>query len=99
VETFEECADLYARARRRTAPPLVEAAACLWLEPGDGRLVLRSGRGRSRPDGARRLGDMLAVGPLAEVALRRHEGHPDPLGLTGAWRGEVANLIITKGAG
>jgi len=103
VETFEECADLYARGRRRTAPPLVEAAACLWLEPGDGRLALRSARGRSRGDDARRLGEMLAVGPLAEVALRRHEGHSsplaDPLGLTGAWRGEVADLIITKGSG
>ena len=103
VETFEECADLYARARRRTAPPLVEAAACLWLEPGDGRLVLRSSRGRARSDSARRLGEMLAVGPLAEVALRRHEGYSDPLadplGLTGAWRGEVADLIITKGGG
>ena len=99
VETFEECADLYARARRRTAPPLVEAAACLWLEPGEGRLLLRSDRTGSRADGTRRLGDMLAVGPLAEVALRRYEGHPDPLGLTGAWRGEAANLTITKGAG
>src|SRR4029453_15078660 len=47
VETFEECADLYARARRRTAPPLVEAAACLWLEPGDGRLVLPARRGKA----------------------------------------------------
>jgi Beta-ketoacyl synthase, N-terminal domain len=101
VETFEECADLYARVRRRTAPPLVEAAACLWLEPGDGRLELRTDRARRAPaaDGARRRGEMLACGPLAEVALRRHAGHPDALGLSGAWRGEVADLIITKGGG
>ena len=105
VETFEECADLYARARRRSAPPLVEAAACLWLEPGDGRLALRTDRGR-RPgaaDAARRRGDtmgeMMACAPLAEMARRRHEGHPDPLGLSGAWRGEGADLSITKGDG
>jgi hypothetical protein len=101
VETFEECADLYARGRRRTAPPLVEAAACLWLEPGDGRLELRTERARRTlaADGARRRGEMLACGPLAEVALRRHAGRPDALGLSGAWRGEVADLIITKGGG
>jgi hypothetical protein len=101
VETFEECADLYARARRRTAPPLVEAAACLWLERGDGRLELRSGR--VRRSGAagreRRLGEMLACAPLAELALRRDAAGAEPLGLSGTWRGETADLIITKGVG
>jgi hypothetical protein len=101
VETFEECADLYARARRRTAPPLVEAAACLWLERGDGRLELRSGRARrsGSAGGERRLGEMLACAPLAELALRRDAAGAEPLGLSGTWRGETADLIITKGVG
>jgi Beta-ketoacyl synthase, N-terminal domain len=101
VETFEECADLYLRARRRTAPPLVEAAACLWLEPGDGRLELRTARGglRAATERARWMGELMACAPLAEAARRRDEGHPDPLGLSGAWRGEAADLIITKGGG
>jgi Beta-ketoacyl synthase, N-terminal domain len=101
VETFEECADLYARARRRTAPPLVEAAACLWLEPGAGRLELRSTRARRTDAGARarRMGEMLACGPLAELASRRVAAAAEPLELSGVWRGEAADLIITKGGG
>src|SRR3989442_10956472 len=54
VEIFEECADLYARAPRLTGRPLVEAAGCLWLEPGRGRLVFESPRGGRRR--ARALG-------------------------------------------
>jgi hypothetical protein len=101
VETFEECADLYARARRHTAPPLVEAAGCLWLEPGTGRLELRSTRARRADAGARArgMGEMLACAPLAEIARARDAGAPDPLGLSGVWRGETADLIITKGGG
>lgn len=101
VETFEECADLYARARRPSAPPLVEAAACLWLEPGAGRLELRAGRGRhpGAAASARELGEMLACAPLADMARRRDDAREDPLGLSGAWRGEAADLIITKGGG
>jgi hypothetical protein len=101
VETFEECADLYARARRRTAPPLVEATGCLWLEPGAGRLELRSTRARrmEAAAGARGMGEMLACAPLAEIGRRRDAGDPEPLGLSGVWRGEAADLIITKGDG
>jgi Beta-ketoacyl synthase, N-terminal domain len=102
VETFEECADLYARARRRTAPPLVEAAACLWLARGAGRLALRSTRARRTDYAAtrtRHIGEMLACGPLAELARQRATGAAEPLALSGVWRGEAADLIITKGGG
>ena len=99
VETFAECADLYARSRRRSAPPLVEAAGCAWLEPGEGRLELRSGRvPRGAPAGiVRRLGETFACGPLAELGLWRQEGGVGDLRLHGRWRGETADLSITKG--
>ena len=95
VETFEECVDLYSRQRRLTGWPLVEAAGCLWLEPGAGTLALECRRGRARPpdEGAHRPpGEMLACGPLAAVALWRAGGHREPLRLCGAWRGEVVEL-------
>jgi hypothetical protein len=99
VETFAECADLYARARRRSAPPLVEAAGCAWLERGEGRLALRSTRA---PRGAvagieGRLGETFACGPLAELGMWRQDGGAGDLRLRGHWRGEVADLSITKG--
>jgi hypothetical protein len=95
VETFEECADLYSRHRRLTGWPLVEAAGCLWLEPGAGTLSLEWRRGRAHPpeEGARRQpGEMLACGPLAALDLWRGGGSDEPLRLGGAWRGEVVEL-------
>jgi hypothetical protein len=99
VETFAECADLYARARRRSAPPLVEAAACAWLEPGQGRLDLRVGRSpRDASAGIeRRLGETFACGPLAELAMWRRDSGAGDLRLHARWRGETADLSITKG--
>ena len=41
VETFEECADLYARGRWLVRRPLVEAAACALLVPGDPARAVR----------------------------------------------------------
>jgi hypothetical protein len=93
VETFEECADLYARARRLVRWPLVEGAGCLWLEPGNGRLVFESGRARARDKNEPVEHDeMLSCGPLA--ALRRWRRGPAgaPLELGGVWRGERARL-------
>lgn len=93
VEIFEECADLFGRARGRLARPLVEAAGCLWLEPGEGDLTLEHARGRrSERAGTRlRLGEMLACEPLAALALAR-DGGVGPLRIEGAWRGETARL-------
>lgn len=97
VETFEECADLHARSRRLLGRPLVEAAACLWLEPGQGRLQLESRRGgRGEGSGlARRLGEMLSCEPLATLDLLRRRSGTGPIELSGRWRGEVARLVWT----
>lgn len=99
VETFAECADLYARGRRRSAPPLVEAAGCAWLEPGQGRLELESGHAArgARAGIERRLGETFACGPLAELGMWRRDGGAGDLRLHGRWRGETADLSITKG--
>ena len=98
VEIFEECADLFARARGRLAGPLVEAAGCLWLEPGDGTLSFDQRRGEKREAGGarQRLGEMLACEPVAALALARDGGHEEPLRLQGAWRGESARLAWSQ---
>ena len=98
VEIFEECADLFEHARGRLARPLVEAAGCLWLEPGEGTLRFdhRRGRGRAVAGARRRLGEMLACEPVAALALAREAGHEGPLRLDGAWRGETARLAWSR---
>jgi beta-ketoacyl synthase-like protein len=103
VEIFEECADLFARARGRLARPLVEAAGCLLLEPGEGTLSFDRHRrghrraGRRETEGARRrLGEMLACEPVAALALAREAGHEGPLHLEGAWRGETVRLAWSR---
>ncbi len=50
VEIFEECADLYTRHRRSYRWPLVETAACLWLERGAGAISFESARARGRAE-------------------------------------------------
>jgi hypothetical protein len=95
VETFEECADLYARAWRLTGRPLVEAAGCVWLERGGGEIVLGQHRrpGRAAIDGIKqRLGETFACEPLAALGLWRDAGAVTPLALSGRWRGETAEL-------
>jgi len=94
VEIFDECADLYTRARRLVRHPLVETAACLWLESGAGELAFRSGRGR-RPNanGDRGMSELLGCEPLAALDRWRREPSPSPLELSGWWRGEEARLI------
>jgi len=98
VEIFEECADLFARARGRLARPLVEAAGCLWLEPGEGTLSFGQARGGRRETGGarQRLGEMLACEPVAALALARDGGAAGPLRLQGAWRGETARLAWSQ---
>ena len=98
VEIFEECADLFERARGRLARPLVEAAVCLWLEPGEGTLSFDHRRGARRETGGprQRLGEMLACEPVAALALAREAGHEGPLHVDGAWRGETARLAWSQ---
>jgi hypothetical protein len=99
VETFEECADLHARAPRLARQPKIEAAGSLWLEPGRGRLVLESERGvrrRVRPPAADH-GEMFGCAPLAALHRWRRSGAVPPLVLEGAWRGEEARLVWDEG--
>ncbi len=95
VEIFEECADLYARAPRLAGRPLVEAAGCLWLEPGRGRLTFESRRGTGRRARAARgdAGEMFGCAPLAALDQWRRGGAGGPIELVGAWRGEQARLV------
>lgn len=100
VEIFDECADLYARAPRLSAAPLVEAAACLWLEPGRGALHIEpSSAPRGRDEAARRIGETFTVGPLAALALWRTGGGEGTLELTARWRRESARLVWTDSLG
>lgn len=94
VEVFEECADLFERAQAGLEGPLVEAAACVWLEPGEGTLSFERRRRGSRPGGntRHRLGEMLACEPLAALALARGTAGEGPMEVAGAWRGESARL-------
>ena len=98
VETFEECADLYIRGRRLTGHPLVEAAGCLWLEPGKGSLALESHHRHGRPNrgGIRqRLGETFACEPIVALDLWRRGQARTPPCLSGAWGGETARLWWT----
>jgi hypothetical protein len=97
VEIFEECADLYARGRRPSALPLVEAAGCVWLEAGRGTLSLEArrapARGLSPVRG--RLGETLSCEPIAALEAWRRRGDAGTLDLRSAWRGELARLVWT----
>jgi hypothetical protein len=97
VEIFEECADLYARAGRLTGYPLVEAAACLWLEPGRGTLRLGPGP-PGRPNAAlrRRIGETFSVEPLAALDCWRRNPAPCTLDLAARWRGQSSRLVWTE---
>ncbi len=98
VDVFEECADLFERGRGGLARPLVEAAGCLWLEPGEGTLSLSHERGRKRDaEAAReRFGEMLACEPIAALAIARERGAREPVSVHGAWRGATARLAWSQ---
>ena len=100
VEIFEECADLYARARRLTARPLVEAAGCLWLERGRGQLAFETWRGGPRRGNGphEEDGEMFGCGPIAALDRWRRGRASGPIELSGAWRGESARLVWSEGS-
>jgi len=86
VETFEECADLYGRARWLAKGPLVEAAACALLGPGGERYAYEAGApgaGGAR----RRAGETFACEPLIALATSA-----EPALISGRWRGRGAAL-------
>ena len=92
VEIFEECGDLYARHRRFTRWPLVETAACLWLERGDGELRFESARDGRRAPAPPGGGERFAAGPLADLCEWRDRATGGPIELSGRWRDEHARL-------
>jgi hypothetical protein len=92
VETFEECADLYARGRWLAREPLVEAAACALLVAGEVAPAYRRSPA-TRPgmeSTRRRAGETLACEPLISLALARDRG--SPMDVSGQWRGQTATL-------
>jgi Beta-ketoacyl synthase, N-terminal domain len=94
VEIFEECVDLYARAGRPAAEPLVEAAGCVWLERGQGELALQEGvRAAGPAEVRRRAGQTFACEPLAALGLARHApSGPALLAVDAEWCGARARL-------
>jgi 3-oxoacyl-[acyl-carrier-protein] synthase II len=99
VETFAECADLYARARWAVGAPLVEAAACALLEPGPPALTAAPAAQASSLEAAvrRRAGETFACGPLIALALAAAAGE-EPWSLTGLWRGRRTALAVAPPA-
>lgn len=96
VEVYDECADLYARARRLLGQPLVEAAGCLWMEAGAGTVRLEPGLTRRAATAMRRrLGEMGAAAPLAALGAWRCDGAAGTLELAGRWRREAVRLVWT----
>lgn len=94
VETFEECADLWARGRWATPRPLVEAAACAVLA-GQGEGV-EYGPGEAstfETMAARRAGETLSCAPLVGLALARAAGMSSAR-VTGHWRGRRAQVVV-----
>src|SRR5258705_8642106 len=87
VEIFEECADLYPRHRRSYRWPLVETAACLWLERGAGAISFESARARGRAAGAAGPGERFAAGPLVELREWRARATGGPVEVAGGWPG------------
>jgi hypothetical protein len=88
VETFEECADLYDRARWLLERPLVEAAACAVLVPAGSRALHYEVVSDAAPLDRRarlRAGETLACEPLIALALGSDASAP-AVRVTGAWR-------------
>lgn len=94
VETFEECRELYDRARWLVRRPLVEAAACALLLPGARRLVPAPATAPSTLEATvlRRTGETFACAPLIGLALAAETGDDDWY-LTGQWRDRRTALV------
>jgi 3-oxoacyl-(acyl-carrier-protein) synthase len=94
VETFQDCAELYARGRWLVERPLVEAAACALLTPGGLRTRYDAPRAPSALEtrARARAGQTVACAPLIALALAREAVATGPIGVTGEWRGRRAGL-------
>jgi hypothetical protein len=96
VETFDECEDLWRRARWALPGPLVEAAVCALLVPGVGGEAAEGIGVDETLETAvqRRAGSTLACGPLIALALAREAGRR-AASVTGTWRGRRATIDLT----
>jgi 3-oxoacyl-(acyl-carrier-protein) synthase len=100
VETFAECAELYRRSRWLVDRPLVEAAVCALMLPGEPALTARP---VAQPAALERLarqraGETLACAPLIQLALAQELGE-DAGDVTGVWRGRRAALAAWREPG
>jgi len=94
VETFEECADLWARGRWTTPRPLVEAAGCVVLAGQGEDLAYGSGEASTLETLARRrAGETLSCAPVVGLALARAAGMRRAR-VTGHWRGRRAQIAV-----
>jgi len=94
VETFDECAELWARGRWVTPRPLVEAAACAVLDGDGGEVAYGPGAVSTLETlAARRAGQTLACAPLVGLALARAAGMPSAR-VSGRWRGRRAQFTV-----
>ena len=99
VETFQECAALWRRARWTLSQPLVEATACALVGPGDTPVTYAPLAEASPLAHAveRRAGRTLACAPLAALALARAAGSARAV-VSGTWRGRTAAVELAIAA-
>jgi hypothetical protein len=95
VETFVECERLWRRARWALPGPLVEAAACALVGPGDTPPEYHptAGPGPLERQAETRVGRTLACAPLAGLALARAAASRTAL-VSGTWRGRTAAIEV-----
>jgi hypothetical protein len=99
VETFDECEDLWRRARWTIPAPLVEAAVCALLVPATGDAAAADSGMDAGLEAAvqTRAGSTLACGPLIALAMARHAG-VEAASVSGTWRGRRATIdLATSG--
>jgi Beta-ketoacyl synthase, N-terminal domain len=95
VETFEEVAALWRRARWVVPGPLVESAACALLEGGETSPVYRATAADVPPERMveQRAGRTMACAPLVALGLARAAGEARAL-VGGTWRGRTAAIEL-----
>lgn len=100
VETFAECAELYRRGRWLVDRPLVEAAVCALMLPGEPALTVRPATWPKALErlARQRAGETLACAPLIQMALAQELGE-DASDVTGVWRGPRTALAASREAG
>lgn len=95
VETFDECEDLWRRARWALPAPLVEAAVCAMLVRGTSGMAADDREPDALEVAAQtRAGNTLACGPLIALALAREAGGGETR-VSGTWRGRRAAIDLT----